>query len=273
MKNILKSASLLFCFSALLLGSCEEDRVIFDSKNGESIAAYRTAALSLPVTEEGVSTLEVIVDVTTVSNVDRAIDITIDPTTTALPNEYTLDQATLIVPAGQYNGLIKITGHFDELPPLTVRKLVLNLDGVDGATLVEGATVATINLSQSCPIVKEDLLGTYDAIETPGPYAYECVVSAGAGPNDLLISNIWDADPDSVTKVSLSGNAFNTTLTLPAYTDNYLFNHPTYGAAYVEAFGGASTVDPCGKVITLKFRVRVSAGTFAANTVVLTKQE
>jgi hypothetical protein len=271
MKNILKSA-LFLCVTVLSLGSCEEDKVIFDSRNGESIAAFRTAAYSLPVTEEGVSSIELVVDVTTVSNVDRAIAIEIAPETTALPNEYTLDQATLVVPAGQYNGLIKITGHFDELPALTVRQLVINLEDVAGARLVDGTTTATITLSQSCPVIRDQLIGTYDAIETPGPYAYVCEVTAGAGPNDLIVSNVWDADPNSVTKISLSSNPLNTTVTLPVYTENYLYNNTQYGAAYVEANGGASFVDPCTSTITLKFRIRVSAGTFAPNVLVLTKQ-
>ena len=270
MKNILKSAFL--CLFIASLGSCEEDKVIFDSKNGESIAGFRSATYSLPVTEEGVSSIELVVDVTTVSNVDRVIDIELSPESTALPNEYTLDQATLVIPAGKYNGLIKITGYFDEIPPLVVQTLVFNLEDVPGARLIDGRSTATVMLSQFCPVFRNDFLGTYDAIENPGNYAYVCEVTAGAGPNDFIISNIWDADPNSVTKVSLSGNSASTILTFPPASENYLFNHPDYGAASVEANGGASTVDACALTMTLKFRVRVSVGTFTPNVVVLTKQ-
>ncbi len=271
MKNIFKAAILSLVFVA---ASCEEDKVIFDGVNGESIARYNaTSVINLPVVEEGESSVEVVIDVTTVSNVDRTVDISIVPEgTSAEADQYTIDQSTVVIPAGSYNARIKITGHFDALETGIVETLRLNLNSVDGATLVEGGTVANVNIFRRCPVVRDEFIGMYNGVETPGPYNYVCEVKAGTDANSLIISNVWEADANSETRIILSSDPANTVVTFPVYTENYLYDNPTYGAAYIDPTPNTtSTVEPCTKTITLYFRVRVSAGTFAANTLVLTK--
>lgn len=267
-KNLLKIA--LLSFLAFGIWSCDEDKVIYDVENGQSIAAFRVSTQPLAVLEEGDSFIDVIVDVSTSSPANRTLNISIDPASTVLPSEYTLDAATVVIPAGKFNGMVRIHGNFNALPEAGVKTLIFNLDGVQGATLVEGKTETTISLFRACPIIRDEFVGTYDAVED-GIYQYECVVTAGVGPNDLVVSNLYDQDPNSATKFSINNSSSNPIVTLPNYLENFLYVDAQYGNAYVDPIG-VSTFNSCLGTITLNFRIRVSAGTYPAANVVLTRQ-
>lgn len=184
-KNIFKFAA-LFLFSSVMLTSCEEETVTFDGRNGQSIAAFRQDAQDLAVNSEGESSVTVLVDVTTVSNQDRAVVVSIDPDrSTAEAADYVIDPASLIVPAGAYNAEIKILGNFDELPDSGSVDLVLLLDSVEGATL-DTRQETSVSIYKVCPI-DTSLAGTHSYV------IYNVTVGAGPGAAGTNYPNYSDS--------------------------------------------------------------------------------
>jgi hypothetical protein len=161
MKNFLLKFSLILLF-VTTLSSCDEDVVIWDNVNGASITSLRSSALELPVSDVGESFVDVIVDVTTVSDVDRAIAINVEANTTATSAMYSIDQATLVVPAGSYNGVVRVNaGAFTAIPEGQTVKLFLTLTSVSGAELVVAKSKVTVNIYRGCALDAGFLVGDY----------------------------------------------------------------------------------------------------------------
>lgn len=212
MKNMLKSASLFFCFTILLLVSCEEDKVFFDGKNGQSMAGFSTTTLDLPVSNEP-SSVAILVDVTTVSDIDRDITLTVDETSTALANQYNIDQSELKIPAGSYNGIITVTGNFDNIPSDASFDLVLKLSSLQGASIAPEKSKITITLTRSCPVPSTFAVGSYRITQlTPG-------LPAAGGASAFLQNGTFD--------VSIGANPFQRKFTAKAYPSAGLGNPAT----------------------------------------------
>jgi hypothetical protein len=146
-----------------LLTSCEEDLIIYDSENGQSVATLGgPASATLPVPPEGAEYV-LPVQVTTVSDSDRSISILVDESSTADPSEYSIDPASLVIPAGEYVGNVRIVPNFDAIPDLTTTTIALNLDGVDGATIDNVRTSFALDIFKKCD---SELAGTYDVLST-----------------------------------------------------------------------------------------------------------
>jgi len=266
MKNFLLKFSLMLLL-VTTLSSCDEDVVIWDNVNGASITSLRTGILELPVYEEGESFVDVIVDVTTVSDVDRAITINVEANTTATSAMYTIDQTTLVIPAGSYNGVIRVNaGAFTDIPFGQTLKLFLSLTSVSDAELVVAKSKVTVNIYRFCPFVRDEFLGQWVADEV-GYQAYPSTFTAGVADNEIIMSGIWDVDPNSQTKVFfIDTNPASFVLGFPPYLENLLVpSYSTYGAAYIDR--GVGSFSACEQTITMTFQVRVTAGYFSATTI------
>lgn len=159
MKNILVKISSLFLFVGILT-SCEEDKVMFSSS--VDMAKFEASNIQFPVSpSEG--TLKLQVSVTETSDAARAINVSIDESSVALPSYYTLDSSTLVIPAGAYVGEITINGNFDEIPESGNYSLVLNLEGVEGAQIDPNNNQVSIAFYRVCP-TEEDLSGVHDYV-------------------------------------------------------------------------------------------------------------
>src|SRR5690554_2750974 len=160
MKNILIKLSSLFLFVGILT-SCEEDTVQFSSS--VDMAKFESASIAFPVSPQN-NAVEVEISITKVSESDRTISVSIDQeASTALPEYYTIDSSTLIIPAGEYIGKVKLSGNFDEIPEAGTFGLVLKLDSVDGAQIDPNNSTATLSIYRVCP-TDENLSGTHDYI-------------------------------------------------------------------------------------------------------------
>jgi len=169
MKNIFKLSS-LFLFVGILT-SCEEDKVMFSSS--VDMAKFEATSIQFPVSpSEG--TLELEVSVTETSNAARSISVSVNEASEALPAFYTIDSATLVVPAGEYIGKITITGNFDEVPEAGSYSLILNLDSVEGAQIDPNNNTVSVAIFRVCP-TEEDLSGIHDYI------LYDVHLGDGAG--------------------------------------------------------------------------------------------
>ncbi len=156
-----KYISLLFV-TFLAFTSCEEDLVVFDTENGQSVATFANTTATLPVPEDG-AVYDLNVEVTTISDVDRSIVVEVDDSTTALPAEYTIDNSSLVIPAGQFVGTIRIQGNFNEIPDLTTTTLVLNLSSVAGGDVSNFRSTFSMDMFKQCP---SELAGTYNVLST-----------------------------------------------------------------------------------------------------------
>lgn len=151
----------LFVFIAMLglFASCEEELVVYDVENGQTLAQFSSNSATVPTPEEGAET-SVIVLVTTASEQDRQINVSVnEEASTASADQYTV--SALTIPAGSYEGTVTISANFEALPEQGSTTLVLELDGVgSGETLVEKETF-TVEFFRKCPIVPSELVGTW----------------------------------------------------------------------------------------------------------------
>ncbi|WP_298154408.1 hypothetical protein [Flavobacterium sp.] len=269
MKTIFK-----LLIASVFFASCgEADTAVYDgTSDSQTLLSFSNAVYTLPVLVNATGELEVTLNSSTVSNVDRVFNISViseessaDPATYSVPS-------TVTIPANSNKGVLVVHGMDVGLedPKVLTISFATNADGQ-----VFDANKAIINVTQVCPVDRDSLLGTYAAVETPGPYNYTVIAEAGDAPNELVLRNIWDVDPNSRTSVFVSEDPNNTVITFPPYLDNFLYVNATYGNAYVDVRDAAldpSSVDACTNVITLNFRVTVAAGSFDASKVVLTKQ-
>jgi len=274
MKNILYKLSLV-CFLGVALVSCDEDRVVLDPDNGSNLFLFNEKRSNLALSEDGTTfvTDTVLVGVTSISNVDRVIPIHIDPASTATANQYEIQASSLVIPAGKFVGKVVLTGNFEELPELVKLQIALVFD--DGVPVLDDKNSHVVDIFRVCPYEIADFAGTYIGVEDGGASEYEVTATVGDEPYELILTNVWGADPESETHIYLTDDLANPTVTFPknypAGTDNYLFDEPTYGAAYVNG-QGTSSFDSCALTITLDFEVVVSAGSFGDTNLVLTKQ-
>jgi len=143
-----KISILLIALTALI--SCEEELVIYDVENGQSVVAFNGATtVDLPITAEGESTLDVEVGVTTVSDSDRTYSVTVDPSSTADPSQYSVGE-TVTIPAGGFSGGLTVTGVFETVPDGVSNTLILNLNEPSEGRLGDRDQV-TVNLFRFCP--------------------------------------------------------------------------------------------------------------------------
>ncbi len=144
--------------------------------------------------------------------------------------------------------------------------LVLNLDEVGGAVVAGYDNQFTLNLYQYTPFVREDMLGTYSVVEyetvdgvEERVDSYESEVIAGSNDNEVIMGNIYNADPGTQTILILDdSDPFNFQIKFPPFLDNYLFDGgDANGDVFVEGFPGKFSAG----LKTLDFTYRLRFGT------------
>ena len=141
----------------LLLTSCEEDLVIFDSVNGRSFATFQEFSPSLITFNPAADTDNVYtVSVSTVSSSDRNVSVTVDPASTLDPSFYTIQSLTPTIPAGEFSADIVVTTFASAVFPEAGSVLILNLESVQGAEVDAslGSILSyTLDFTVECPSV------------------------------------------------------------------------------------------------------------------------
>ena len=212
------------------------------------------------------SATQIEVGVTVSSAIDRSIAVSVDASTTATADQYSIDDATLFIPANSYVGYIKIKlGAYENYSKTDPAILVLNLDAVGDAVVAEFDNKYTLNLLQFTPFVRDDLLGTYsvveyetvDGVETQAD-KYDSEVTAGENPNEIIMGNIYNADPSSQTILILDdSDPANFKIKFPPFLNNFLFPSANSGDVFVEGFEGKFS----SGLKTLDFTYRLRFGT------------
>jgi hypothetical protein len=156
----------IIAFMALAVSCDRNEGPVYDVNNGQAMAAFNRNVQTFPVDDSGNSFTEIIVGVTTVSDVDRSVTVSVDPASTADPSEYTIDPASLVIPAGEFVARVRLVGNFNNIPETGQTNVILNLDSVEGAILddpVTGRLSHRVNLFRFCPFTNgSNFLGAYE---------------------------------------------------------------------------------------------------------------
>jgi hypothetical protein len=137
-------------FGTLLISSCEEEQIVFDAENGQTLAQFSSTSVDLGTPAEGAS-VDIDVTVTTKTNSERTISIMTDPSSTATTDQYTI-AGDLVIPAGSFIGTLTINSNFNALPESGSVVLVLNLTDVSGSNdIVFTNSTLSVELFRECP--------------------------------------------------------------------------------------------------------------------------
>lgn len=145
---------------AVLFASCEEtESTLFDPINGQTLATFNSDNSNLPVNIGGDGQITLQVNSTTVSTVDRVVNISVDQmASTADPDNYTVPTST-IIPANEHIGTFVVTG-VDVSVEIDVETIVLNLDSIEGGGQIT-QTAHTISIFEVCPVPPDYMIGEY----------------------------------------------------------------------------------------------------------------
>ncbi|WP_396636932.1 hypothetical protein [Maribacter sp. R77961] len=153
MKNIFfkKLAGAIAVLS--LFVSCEDFEIpIYDKDNGQTLlTVFSTPGQLLPVPDTGATT-SFEVGVTTISDTDRTVSLSIDPSSTADPSAYSVP-SSVVIPAGSYSVEVPVAGNFDGVPELGLASVVVSVDAItdDNEVLIGSNNTHTIDFFRFCP--------------------------------------------------------------------------------------------------------------------------
>jgi len=196
MKKFLYNISVIV-FAAAVLTSCEEDKVVL-SNNAQALAGFNRTSGNLtaadPAEFDYPNMIEIEVGLTTKSNTDRVIQIEVNEAlSNALPSQYTIDESTFVVPAGQYTGKVKVRANYDALPVTGKMTLILDLLEIQGQDrLDEQRDRFIVSIYRVCP---RDLPSNYVAFVTGSVGAatpqFNAVLVPTGGIAEYSVSNLW----------------------------------------------------------------------------------
>jgi hypothetical protein len=132
--------------------SCNQNELLsFDNQSTENTSIfYQEVKQNFPVDKNLSSIYEVKVYVTTLSDVDRTYNITVDPISTAVSEHYSLPTSSVTIPANSYEGIYIVNGTDDEDLDTGGEILILHLDsGSDN--ILDGKDTLQLTLYEACP--------------------------------------------------------------------------------------------------------------------------
>ena len=245
MRNKLIYTMLLF---TMIFVSCgEQENIQFDADNGQVMSKFVGSNTVQPVVAEGTAFSDIKVQVTTKSDSDRTIEVVAGENSSATPNQYTI--TNLVIPAGEYEGTIRVSGNYDNIPVGDNFKLELKLLGVSGEGTVTN-DVYEVTFFRFCPVQ----IGTY-TIEMHDAYGDGWQTTSDNG--DGMTATLLNADgsetviefgmcsPYGPVSYDCSGTPATagytdatTTITVPEGTKNIIWEFPgdRYGEISFEIY-------------------------------------
>jgi hypothetical protein len=213
MKNIFLKLSLVGLF-AIGLTSCEEESgAVLNPDNGTNLYSFNLSNSDLAVNNT-TFTDTIVIGVTSRSNVDRTINVNIDPSSDADPSYYSVP-SSVVIPAGKFVGKLVVTGNADIIPEDgSESSLVFTLD--DNLSFLDGKNFHVVSIYKSCAI--ESLAGTHRYVTT----------------------DIVSGDGSAIPQATLTGNVI---FTATSNLINYTISDPSFGM-YRSVYGDAPAVNP-----------------------------
>lgn len=168
MKNIYKFITLLLTLA--LFTGCDKDLVpTFDADNGQTALSFASTSFNLSIPQEDF-TLNIPVQSTTASSVERTFNVIVDGDLTTGPAaEYTIGGIT--IPAGEFIGTLAVAFDFSAIGGVDgeVKDLVLSIDAPQGSFAFN--EVATISYFREIVCNDLELLINFD--DYPGETSWE----------------------------------------------------------------------------------------------------
>lgn len=170
----------IFVLSALLFACDTTDETSLGGRTDTVYFDGQSADLDLTNVDPGTVSFDVIVSKS--SNSERTINLEVDASSTAITTTYTIDSASLYIPANSISGTVTVNGVYDDtIPYAGTETLVLNLLDSDGVQSTNPNTTPTnkqftININRSCinpaTLPADYFVGDYtiaDLVGTIGP--------------------------------------------------------------------------------------------------------
>jgi hypothetical protein len=269
---------LLSCF-ALMLHSCKKEEMLTIPPS-QAHFTHKTTG-NYTISAPGV-VYRLPIGVTTVSNQDRTVNITVtSPSGAVQGTHYTLSTTSLVIPAGKAVDSITVTGNFSQYQTGRKDTLLFKIENSDPATSDYNNTF-TLIVRGPCfegNVDLNDLVGNYIntnelfGTSAYGPYQTSIVAvtqAPGATSGTIRVANIWDAGWNPITFTLDWSNPANRTVTLTQQSgigDGGTL-HPTYAGRdiSVRPFAGqVGTFSYCNQTLTLKMQLGITGlGWFAS---------
>lgn len=189
MKNIFR-----LLFLAAIFTSCEDvEPTIYNGSAEEgTFLSFSRSTYSLPIERDANGTLNIIVNSSTVSNVDRTYNVELIPNSSASaanPATYSFP-GTVTIPAGSYQGVLVVTGSDLGLVDEESKRFQIRLTGI--TTEFIDQDVATINVFEVCPL-EDDFLGLYQVTQMNPVWSFIGSTSIKEGVYELKVGEtIYD---------------------------------------------------------------------------------
>ena len=285
-KYLLKLTAFVLLVGAVV--SCSEDKVFYDGANGPTLAQFVNTDGSFAifaVPSKNVDSIKV--QVSTISNVDRKITVSIDPigSDPNIGDYIEIVSATSVIPAGEYTGnaIIKYKKTYDDITFDKDLTLVLKLDGVEGASVEKLKSLFQVDIFKTCDFDATKVGTSFTAevvinalpgiIPETGAPSYEPVVTTpnAAKPNEIHLNSLWGPDfYSSLTQDPKDAGKFPMPGKMVVNVDNNsikIVGDPV-GTQPSYITGGTDTYDACKNIF--KYTLTQSFFTTAPFTVTVT---
>lgn len=216
MKKIIGLLALTF-----LIYSCSKNESAIYDSSGQGLVYFGEATSKLAIIFDGEGEVQIPINVSSLSSVDRTVTIAVLETSTANPANYSLP-TTVVIPANQYTGMLVISGVdvTAETNPELINLKIVSISG-DSSTVIS-KTDHEVSVFQSCPVDPNKFIGNYLITETT-PFVDGPTLSDGTV---IVLKHLKPAAPTTERVFSTK-------------------NYPNYCAPFRDFFFNLS----CGEVI------------------------
>lgn len=150
--------------------SCDEDVIVFDNVNGQTMVKFdESSAVPLSVEIGTSETISLTLSSSVVSEIDRTVSLSVDEELTTLQSDAYNFNSNAIIPAGEYSTEVEIEVSDTGLDFTKVFDLVLNIDGISDSNSVSiPSKKQTVSVGISCPIPADFMVGDYQIADVSG---------------------------------------------------------------------------------------------------------
>ncbi|MDN3492678.1 hypothetical protein [Winogradskyella bathintestinalis] len=264
--------------SAMTLTSCDAllDDNETDFGEGPILAQFASTSTTANFLQDGsVTTYNIPIAIIGGDNepIDTPVDITIsvDPSSTATANEFSLDQTTYTIEPGDLSVNAQISVPTDNLDPFDPQTLVLRIDSSSQG--VSESNTTSIVLQAVCPLDLNNFVGSYTAVTSNSVVDYtstsNATIELGPAPNSLLITDSEGQYANSKVLVVLNTDVVDPTITYASEEyDEIIRVHPTYGGVWATTLSpDDSSYNSCDFSLSLEYKWCVGAGCFGGTVV------
>ncbi|MGB5982181.1 MAG: hypothetical protein WBG46_08560 [Nonlabens sp.] len=163
----MKKQIILGAFAIFALIACQPDEegVIFNndsSRASDQLVSFESSAYDLAVIDSGGGeVIDVVLEVSTLSDVDRTYSVEInEDESTALDTYFVVNESTITIPAGSYEGVLEVIGN--DLPDLPIFPSTIVFDLLNTENLLTTNERTTVSVFKICPLPDTFFTGTYN---------------------------------------------------------------------------------------------------------------